>query len=389
MTAIPGEKNQRSRGAVGVVVLVLAAAVVTAGWGIVSREHAMASLSQETREMAVTTVAVTKPSKGVASEDVSLPGTVQAYTDAAIFARTTGYLKKRYADIGSHVRAGQMLAEIDTPELDQQLMQARADLATAQANEKLAKTTADRYTDLMKTDSVSRQDLDNATGNYEAKQAATASSGANVKRLEELQKFKTIYAPFDGVITARNTDIGALIGSGASAKELFHIASMDRLRIFVSVPQLYARLARPDTPADIAVQELPGQKFAGRVARTAQAIDPASRTLLIEIDLDNPKGTILPGSFAQVHLRLPTSETTFRLPVNTLIFRSEGLRVATVKDGVVSLVPVTLGRDFGSTVEVVTGLTGAEAVVVNPPDSLAEGQRVSVAPEAQQKRPNP
>jgi len=389
MTAIPGEKNQRSRGAVGVVVLVLAAAVVTAGWGIVSREHAMASLSQETREMAVTTVAVTKPSKGVASEDVSLPGTVQAYTDAAIFARTTGYLKKRYADIGSHVRAGQMLAEIDTPELDQQLMQARADLATAQANEKLAKTTADRYTDLMKTDSVSRQDLDNATGNYEAKQAATASSGANVKRLEELQKFKTIYAPFDGVITARNTDIGALIGSGASAKELFHIASMDRLRIFVSVPQLYARLARPDTPADIAVQELPGQKFAGRVARTAQAIDPASRTLLIEIDLDNPKGTILPGSFAQVHLRLPTSETTFRLPVNTLIFRSEGLRVATVKDGVVSLVAITLGRDFGSTVEVVTGLTGAEAVVVNPPDSLAEGQRVSVAPEAQQKRPNP
>jgi RND family efflux transporter MFP subunit len=320
---------------------------------------------------------------------VSLPGTVQAYTDAAIFARTTGYLKKRYADIGSHVRAGQMLAEIDTPELDQQLMQARADLATAQANEKLAKTTADRYTDLMKTDSVSRQDLDNATGNYEAKQAATASSGANVKRLEELQKFKTIYAPFDGVITARNTDIGALIGSGATAKELFHIASMERLRIFVSVPQLYARSARPDTPADIAVQELPGQKFEGRVARTAQAIDPASRTLLIEIDLDNPKGTILPGSFAQVHLRLPTSGTTFRLPVNTLIFRSEGLRVATVKDGVVSLVAITLGRDFGSTVEVVTGLTGAEAVVVNPPDSLAEGQRVTVAPEAQQKRPNP
>jgi len=389
MTAIPVEKNRRSRGAVGVVVLVLAAAGVTAGWGILSREHAMAALSQETREMAVTTVAITKPSRGAASEDVSLPGTVQAYTDAAIFARTTGYLKKRYADIGSHVKAGQVLAEIDTPELDQQLMQARADLATAQANEKLAKTTADRYTDLMKTDSVSRQDLDNATGNYEAKKAATASSDANVKRLEELQKFKTIYAPFDGVITARNTDIGALIGSGASAKELFHIASMDRLRIFVNVPQLYARSARPDTPADIGIQELPGQKFAGRVARTAQAIDPASRTLLVEIDLDNPKGMILPGSFAQVHLKLPTSETTFRLPVNTLIFRSEGLRIATVKDGVVSLVPVTLGRDFGSTVEVVTGLTGTESVVVNPPDSLAEGQRVNAAPEAQQKRPNP
>ncbi|HEX4565139.1 MAG TPA: efflux RND transporter periplasmic adaptor subunit [Vicinamibacterales bacterium] len=389
MTAIPMEKSHRSRGAVSVVVLILAAAAVTAGWGIVSREHAMAALSQETREMAVTTVAITKPSRGAASEDVSLPGTVQAYTDAAIFARTTGYLKKRYADIGSHVKAGQVLAEIDTPELDQQLMQARADLATAQANEKLAKTTADRYTDLMKTDSVSHQDLDNATGSYEAKKAATASSDANVKRLEELEKFKTIYAPFDGVITTRNTDIGALIGSGASAKELFHIASMDRLRIFVSVPQLYSRSTRPDTPADISVQELPGQTFAGRVARTAQAIDPASRTLLVEIDLDNPKGTILPGSFAQVHLKLPTSETTFRLPVNTLIFRSEGLRIATVKDGVVTLVPITLGRDFGSTVEVVTGLTGAEAVVVNPPDSLAEGQRVNVAPEPQQKRPNP
>jgi len=385
--------TQRSRGALGIVVLILVGAAVTAVWGIVTRERAMAALSRETREMAVTTVAVTKPSKGVASEDVSLPGTVQAYTDAAIFARTSGYLKKRNADIGSHVRAGQVLAEIDTPELDQQLMQARADLATAQANEKLAKTTADRYTDLMKTDSVSRQDLDNATGNHEAKKAATASADANVKRLEELQKFKTIYAPFDGVITARNIDIGALIGSGpgsgAGAKELFHIASMDRLRIFVSVPQLYARSAHPDTPADITVQELPGQKFAGRVARTAQSIDPSSRTLLVEIDLDNPKGTILPGSFAQVHLKLPTSAETFRLPVNTLIFRSEGLRIATVRDGVVSLLAVTLGRDFGSTVEVVSGLTGAEAIVVNPPDSLAEGQRVNVAPEPQQKRPIP
>jgi len=388
MTAVP-EKNRRSRGAMGIVALILVAATVTAGWGIITRERAMAALSQETREMAVTTVAVTKPTKGAASEDVSLPGTVQAYTDAAIFARTTGYLKKRYADIGTHVKAGQVLAEIDTPELDQQLMQARADLATAQANDRLAKTTADRYTDLMKTDSVSRQDLDNATGNYEAKKAATASADANVKRLEELEKFKTIYAPFDGVITARNTDIGALIGSGASAKELFHIASMNRLRIFVSVPQVYARSAQPDTPADITVQELPGQKFNGRVARTAQSIDPNSRTLLVEIDLDNPKETILPGSFAQVHLKLPTSATTFRLPVNALIFRSEGLRVATVKDGTVSLLPIVLGRDFGSTVEVVSGLTGAESIVVNPPDSLAEGQRVNVAPEPQQKRPNP
>jgi RND family efflux transporter MFP subunit len=389
MTAMAPDKPRRSRGALGIVVLVLAAAAVTAVWGIVTREHAMAALSRETRDTAITTVAVTKPSRGTASEDISLPGTVQAYTDAAIYARTSGYLKKRYADIGSRVKTGQVLAEIDTPEIDQQLMQARADLATAEANANLAKLTADRYQELIKTDSVSRQDLDNATGTYEARKAAVSSAAANVKRLEELQKFKTIYAPFDGVITARNTDIGALIGSGATAKELFHVASMDRLRIFVSVPQMYARSARADTPADITVQELPGQKFPGRVARTAQAIDPNSRTLLVEIDLDNPHGRILPGSFAQVHLKLPTSETTFRLPVNTLIFRSEGLRVATVKDGVVTLVPVTLGRDFGSSVEVVSGLTGAEAVVVNPSDSLADGQRVNVAPETPQKRPNP
>jgi RND family efflux transporter MFP subunit len=387
MTATAPLTPRRSRGPLIAVVTLVIAAVLAAAWGIAARARAMTELTRETREMAITTVAVTTPSRGPASENVSLPGTVQPYTDAAIFARTSGYLKKRYADIGSRVRAGQVLAEIDTPEIDQQLMQARADLDTARANEKLAKTTADRYVDLIKTDSVSRQDLDNATGSYEAKQAATASADANVKRLLELEKFKTIYAPFDGVITARNTDIGALIGSGANAKELFHIASMDRVRIFVNVPQLYARAARLETAADIEVQELPGRKFTGRVSRTAQAIDPQSRTLLVEIDLDNPRGEILPGSFAQVHLKLPTDATTFRLPVNTLMFRSEGLRVAVVKHGTVTLVPITLGRDFGSTVEVLTGLTGAESVVVNPPDSLAEGQSVNVAPPQKRSQP--
>ena len=387
MTATATPPPRRSRGPLIALATLAIAAVLTAAWGIAARARSMTELTRETRELAITTVAVTAPSRGPASEDVTLPGTVQPYTDAAIFARTTGYLKKRYADIGSRVRSGQVLAEIDTPEIDQQLMQARADLATARANEKLAKTTADRYEELIKTDSVSRQDLDNATGSYEAKQAATASADANVKRLLELEKFKTIYAPFDGVITARNTDIGALIGSGANAKELFHIASMNRVRIFVNVPQLYARAARLDTAADIEVQELPGHKFTGRVSRTAQAIDPESRTLLVEIDLDNPRGEILPGSFAQVHLKLPTDATTFRLPVNTLMFRSEGLRVAVVKHGAVTLVPITLGRDFGSTIEVLTGLTGAESVVVNPPDSLAEGQSVNVAPPQKRSQP--
>jgi RND family efflux transporter MFP subunit len=230
---------------------------------------------------------------------------------------------------------------------------------------------------------VSRQDLDNAQGSYEAKQAAVLSADANVKRLEASQKFRVVYAPFDGVITARNTDIGALIGGGASAKELFHIAAVDRLRIFVNVPQTYTSAIRIGTQADIEIQNMPGRVFKGKMARTAQSIDVNSRTLLTEIDLDNPRGEILPGSFAQVHLKLPTDATTFRVPVNAMIFRSEGMRLAVVKSGVVSLVPVTIGRDFGTTIEVVSGLKGDESVVVNPPDSLADGQSVAVAaPEA-------
>jgi RND family efflux transporter MFP subunit len=377
------------RGGLIVLVLILAAGAVSAVWGITTRERALAELTKETREMAVVTVATTKPSKGAAAEEVSLPGNIQPFTDAAIFARVSGYLKSRNADIGSHVKTGQVLAEIDTPDVDQQLLQARADLASAVANAKLAQTTADRYEDLMKTDSVSRQDLDNAVGGLEAKKAAVASAEANVKRLEAMQKFRVIHAPFDGVITARSTDIGALIGSGNAAKELFHIASMDRLRIYVNVPQSYSAAARVGTETSIEIQNLPGRTFKGKLTRTAQSIDTTSRTLLAEIDLDNPGGVILPGSFAQVSLKVPGEATTFRLPVNALIFRSEGLRVAVVNNGVIALRPVTLGRDFGNTVEIVNGLTGNEAVVVNPPDSLAEGQAVIVAPAAEPKKPQP
>jgi RND family efflux transporter MFP subunit len=382
------ERRRLSKGPIVTVVAILVAGALIAAWGISDRGHAMTELTRETREQAVSTVVVTTPSRGAASEEIALPGNVQAYTDAAIFARTTGYLKTRYADIGSHVKAGQVLADIDTPEIDQQLLQARADLATAQANATLAKTTAARYEDLIKSDSVSRQDLDNAVGNYEAKRAAVLSAEANVRRLEELQRFKTIHAPFAGVITARSTDVGALIGSGSGAKELFHIASMDRLRVFVDVPQMYARAARVGLVAAIGIQDLPGRSFAGKVARTAQSIDAGSRTLLVEIELDNPNAEILPGSFAQVRLKLPTDAATFRLPVNTLIFRSEGLRVAVVKNGTVTLVPITIGRDFGSTVEVVSGLTGDEAVVVSPSDSLSNGQAVMIAP-AEPRRSQP
>jgi RND family efflux transporter MFP subunit len=356
------------------------AGAIVAVWGIRSRDHAMTELTHETREMAVAAVTVTNPVKGGAAEDVTLPGNIQPYTDAAIFARTTGYLARRDVDIGSHVKAGQVLAVIDTPEIDQQLLQARADLATSQANARLAETTATRYQDLMKTDSVSRQDVDNAIGAYDARKAEVNSAEANVRRLEDLQKFKTVVAPFAGVITARNIDIGALIGGGGAAqKELFHIASMDRLRIFVNVPQTYSGAMTPNMTAGVEIQNLPGKTFTGRMARSAQSIDAASRTLLVEFDLDNPGAEILPGSFAQVHLKVPASATTFRLPVNTLIFRSEGLRVAVVHDHKVTLTPITLGRDFGSTVEVLSGLSGGEAIVVNPPDSLTNGQVVTVA----------
>jgi RND family efflux transporter MFP subunit len=389
---MPGDPTvppRGSRGPIVVVAVVLVAGAVTAAWGISSRARTLTALTRETRETSAPAVAVIPLSRGSAAEDLSLPGNVQAYTDAAIFARTSGYLSRRYADIGSRVVAGQVLAEIDSPEIDQQLLQARADLATAKANESLAKTTAERYQELIKTDSVSRQDLDNANGSYDAKKAEVLSADANVKRLQALEKFKTIRAPFAGVITARNTDIGALIGSGSTAVELFHVAAIDRLRVSVNVPEMYARGARLGTDASVELQERPGRRFPGRIARTAGSIDPSSRTLLVEIDLDNRSGELMPGAYAEVHFKLPTDAATFRLPVNTLIFRSEGLRVATVKDGLVRLVPITLGRDFGSTVEVVSGLTGAETIIVNPPDSLTDGQAVTVTPAEPAKRPQP
>ena len=370
-----------SRGALILVAVVLTAAALTAAWGIYSRANALTALARETRETSALSVTVIALTRGGAAEEISLPGNVLPYTDAAIFARTTGYLSRRYADIGSRVTAGQVLAEIDTPEIDQQLLQARADLATAKANETLARTTAERYQDLIKSDSVSRQDLDTANGGYEARKAAVLSADANVKRLQALEKFKTIHAPFAGVITARNTDIGALIGSGSGARELFHVAAIDRLRVSVNVPETYARAARPGMAASVELQEHPGRQFPGRIARTAGSIDPASRTLLVEIDLDNKSGELMPGSYAEVHFKLPTDAATFRLPVNTLIFRTDGLRVAIVKNGTVTLIPITLGRDFGNTVEVVSGLTGAELVVVNPPDSLTNGQAVIVRPQ--------
>ncbi len=351
--------------------------------GIVPRLRARANLRKETQEMAVPSVMVTHPKRAPASSEIVLPANVQAFMDSPIYARTNGYLKMWYVDIGARVKAGQLLAEIDTPEVTQQLRQARADLNTAEANLNLSRITAQRYQDLLKTDSVSKQDADNAAGDYAAKQAIVHSGEANVKRLEELQSFQKIYAPFSGVISARNTDIGALIDSGASGgtrTELFHIVQPDKLRVYINVPEAYSQATKPGLAADLILAEFPGRRFQGKLVRTANAIDTNTRTLLVEIDVDNPTGTLLTGAYAEVHLKLPGANSSLILPVNALLFRSEGLRVATVPDGQhAELKQVTLGHDFGSEVEVVAGLNGDETVIVSPPDSLVSGQEVRIA----------
>ena len=385
----PGQENRRttSFGHAKQVITLALAAMVVAGIvyrGISTRVRATSALTVQTQEMAVPTVSVIQPKRGASSEEIVLPGNIHAFIDAPIYARTNGYLKRWYVDIGARVKAGQLLAEIDTPEVDRQLQQARADLATAEANYQLAKTTAARYQYLLETDSVAKQDVDNAVANDQAKKAMVQSAGENVKRLEDLQSFEKIYAPFDGVITARNTDIGALIdsGSGGLAKELFHIAALRTLRVYVNVPQIYSRSAVPGVQADLTLAEFPGRRFQGRLVRTADAIDQASRTLLTEIDVDNAAGELLPGAYAEVHFKLASGASTFTLPVNTLLFRSEGLRVAVLRDGKAVLVPIVLGRDFGTEVEVVSGLDGSESVITNPPDSLVSGGEVRIAPQA-------
>jgi len=349
--------------------------------GILPRIQARARLARETHDLAIPSVVVIHPKRSTPSQEVVLPANVQAYVDAPIYARTNGYLKKWYVDIGARVRQGQLLADIETPEVDQQLRQARADLATAEANMNLSQITANRYADLLKTDSVSKQEADNAAGDYAAKKAVVQSAHANVSRLEQLQSFEKIYAPFSGVITARNTDIGALIDSGSSGgtrTELFHMAQPSKLRVYVNVPEVYSQAARPGLIADLTLTEFPGKRFTGKLVRTANAIDPATRTLLAEFEVDNPTGTLLSGAYAEMHFKLPTPASSFTIPSDALLFRSEGMRVVTVANNRAGLTPITIGHDFGAEVEVVAGLSGEEAVVVNPPDSIVQGQEVRV-----------
>jgi RND family efflux transporter MFP subunit len=374
------------------LLIVIAVAVVVI-WGISSRRAANAQLSQETRDLAIPTVAVIHPKLGAPQQEIVIPGDMQPFADAPIFARTNGYLKKWYVDIGGNVKEGQLLAEIDSPEIDQQLEQARADLATAQANFKLAEVTATRYKDLLKTDSVAQQDADNANGNYDARRTAVESALANVKRLQQMQSFEKVYAPFAGMITARNTDIGQLIDSGSSggtARELFHMASMNPLRVYMNVPQYDSPEIKPGLHADLVLNEFPGRRFQGTVVRSSGAIDSTSRTLLTEVDVENSSHLLKPGGYVEVHLKMPSPVNTYTLPVNTTIFKSQGLQVATVKDGkTIKLIPVTPGRDFGTDIEIVAGLKGDESVVLNPSDSLSDGTQVRLAetPAPVQRKP--
>jgi RND family efflux transporter MFP subunit len=382
-------KNRRILRFLGNLLIIVLALAAVAGLvisGILPRMKAAEELRSETAALAIPTVSVVQPKRGAPTQTVTLPANIQPYADAPIFARTNGYLKKWYTDIGTHVKAGQLLAEIDTPEIDHQVEQARADLGTAEANYNLAQLTTERYQDLLKTESVSKQEADNASGEFQAKKAIVQSAQSNVKRLEELQSFEKMYAPFDGVITARNTDIGALIGGGP--KELFHIASTTRLRIYVSVPQVYSRVAKPGMIADLTLAEFPGRTFKAKLVTTSEAIDPASHTLLSEFDAENPTGELLPGSFAEVHLKLASAASTFVLPVTAFLFRSEGIRIGIVKNNRADLIPIVLGRDFGNEAEIVSGLNPNDLVIINPPDSLVSGQNVRIAqPAAETEKP--
>lgn len=365
------------------LVLAIAAIVIAAllASGIWSRVKASTTLRAETAQAALTAVSVVSPKQTAPTDEIILPGNVQPFITSPIYSRTNGYLKKWYFDIGAHVKKGQLLAVIETPEVDQQLQQARSNLLTAQANLELASVTKNRYQGLLKSNAVSQQDVDNAVGTYNANKSIVEADKAAVEQYSALASFEKIYAPFDGVITARNTDIGDLIssGSGTGVKtDLFHIAQPGKLRVYVSVPEEYSQGIKTGMIADLTLAEFPGRKFQGKLVRTAEAITVTTRTLLVEVDVENPTGTLLSGSYAEVHLAVPTRASTFLLPVNTLIFRSEGLQVATVNDGKAVLTAVTPGHDFGNQIEIVGGLKPDDQVIINPPDSIVSGQAVQI-----------
>ena len=388
-----------SRGSViMVVVIVLLVAAALAVFGIVRRKHDRAKLENYTNASSAPPVSLNIPKLQQNASEIVLPGNMQAFTLAPIYARTTGYVKAWYHDIGSRVRKGDLLAIIETPELDQQLASAKADLATATSNAGLAKTTADRYRDLIGNNAVSQQDTDNAISQLQARNTEVASAAANVRRLEELVSFERIVAPFDGVITARNIDIGQLIsadgstntagaGTVRSSREIFDISAINTLRVFVNVPQVYAPDAKKGVTATLTLPQYPNREFKGKLVRTSDSVDPATRTLLVEVDVENRTGDLLPGSYTQVHLNVSRSAPALIVPIGAVILEPDGLHVATVDENHrAHILRVTPGRDFGSTIEILSGLSEGQAVIANPPDSLTEGEEVRVVTPTKPKQ---
>jgi RND family efflux transporter MFP subunit len=373
-------KASRTTWFAALAILGLVAAILF--FGIRSRIKAQADLRTVADQMAVPSVSVVRPKPVAPSQEIILPGNIQPFISSPIYARTDGYLKKWYFDIGAHVKTGDLLAVIETPEVDQQLAQARATLDTAKANLELSRITMERYQGLLIKHAVAQQDVDNAVGSYNANKAIVDADQASVQRYVTLVSFEKVYAPFDGVITARNTDVGDLINAGSNATprtDLFHVSQTGVLRVYVNVPQEYSQGMKPgETGADIVLPEIPGQKFPGKLVRTAEAINLTTRTLLVEVDVANPKGSLLSGSYAEVHLKVPAQSSTYLLPVNTLIFRTDNLQVGVVKDGKVTITNVTPGHDFGADIEIIAGLKPNDQVVVNPPDSLVTGQEVQI-----------
>jgi RND family efflux transporter MFP subunit len=386
--ATPSPASRSSVLTLVVVVLIIAAVVAVVG--ILERKHASAELAHYTDVNYAPPVSLVQPVFEKSASEIVLPGNIQAYTQAPIYARTTGYVKAWYKDIGAHVHKGDLLAVIETPELDQQLAQARADLATAQSNASLAKITANRYQGLIGQNAVSQQDTDNAVQQLEARNSQVASAQANVQRLEQLQAFERIVAPFDGVITARNLDIGQLITATGSTttpgagtipgnKEVFDISAIQTLRVFINVPQVYAPDAKNGAIATLTVPQYPGRVFHGKLVRSSNAVDTATRTLLAEVDVDNKTGDLLPGSYSEVHLNVSSSVPALIVPISAIILQPDGLHVAIVDSTQhAHIVRVSQGRDSGSTMEILGGLQAGQQVIANPPDSLTDGEQVRV-----------
>jgi len=372
---------------VGVALLVLVIAGAATLIGHASHERALA---KETEAETVPTVAVVHPQAEKPDEELVLPGSLLAFEESPIYARTSGYLVRWYKDIGSRVSEGELLATIDTPEVDQELNQTRAARQQIVAQLELAKISAERWENLRKSDSVSAQEADQQTSGYKQAQANLAAADANVRRLEQLEGFKKVYAPFSGVLTKRNVDPGALInaGAGAAGRELFDIARVDPLRVYTSVPQAYAPFVKVGGKATVTLQEFPGQRFSADIARTADSIDPNTRTLLTEVDVPNKNGRLLPGSFGEVHFAVGSNVDKVTVPVNAMLFRAQGPQVAVVgSDNKVQLRHITIGRDYGTNLEILGGVNANETIIVNPPDSLEEGQRVNIASPAASQSP--